>query len=251
MGIEQFLIVCPLTFLAGFVDAIAGGGGLISLPAFYIAGLPIHSVLGTNKMSSCMGTSVATFIYARKGFIPWKQCIFYVVCALLGSGLGASIALLISAELFTIIMVIILPVIAFYVMRKRTFAGDKEPYPLKKTILIGMASAFTIGLYDGFYGPGTGTFLLLLLTGVAHMKLSEANGVTKVINLSTNVAALAVFLVNGVVLVPLGLVAGAFNILGNFLGARSFVKGGVKVVKPIMMIVLIVFFIRVLTELFS
>ena len=113
---------------------------------------------------------------------------------------------------------------------------------------MGSLAALVIGGYDGFYGPGTGTFLLLALTGLAHMELTRANGVTKAINLTTNLSALAVFLLGGKVLLPLGLVAGCFGILGNYLGTRFFIQGGVKFVKPVILVVLTIFFVKVILQ---
>ena len=112
-----------------------------------------------------------------------------------------------------------------------------------------MGVALLIGLYDGFYGPGTGTFLILMLTGLAHLTLASANGIAKVINLTTNLSALVVFFLNGKVLLLLGLVAGCFSILGNYIGTQCFDKGGAKAVKPLMIVVLCIFFIKVLWEL--
>lgn len=249
LKITQFLIVCPLTFLAGFVDAVAGGGGLISLPANLIAGLPVHYAIGTNKLSSAMGTAIATRQYAKRGYIPWKQSIMYVVCALIGSGTGARLALMISDDIFKIIMLVLLPLTALYVMRSRALEQNKMPFSSAKTICIGMAVALGIGIYDGFYGPGAGTFLLLLLTSVAHMKLSSANGIAKVINLTTDLTSIAVFWSNGKVLIPLGLTAGVFSVMGSYLGTRYFDKSGARAVKPIMLAVLAIFFVRVITEL--
>lgn len=248
VGIVQFLIVCPLVFLAGFVDAVAGGGGLISLPAYLIAGLPVHFAIATNKMSSAMGTTIATTQYARHGYIPWKQAGFYVVCALVGSGTGAKLALMIDDSTFKVIMLIVLPLTAFYIMKNKTLLQDKEPLSYGKTLVIGMVTALALGIYDGFYGPGTGTFLLIILTSVAHMKLGTANGIAKIINLSTNIAALAVYASNGKVIVPLGLAAGLFSITGSYLGTRFFEKGGAKAVRPVMLAVLGIFFVRVITE---
>lgn len=248
-GPIQFLIVCPLVFLAGFVDAVAGGGGLISLPAYMIAGLPVHYAIGTNKLSAGMGTAIATGQFARKGYIPWKQAVFCVVCALAGSGLGARLALMLEDGIFRILMLFILPLTAIYVTRSKALAAEKPPFPPVKTLAISMAAAFGIGVYDGFYGPGTGTFLILLLTAAAHMGLRPANGVAKAINLTTNVTALAVYWMNGKVLLPLGLTAGAFSIVGNWLGTRFFEDRGARAVKPIMLTVLAIFFVRVLLEL--
>lgn len=244
-----YLLVCPLTFLAGLVDAVAGGGGLISLPAYLIAGLPVHNAIATNKMSSSMGTTIATVRYGMSGFIPWKIALFCAVFAMVGSNIGANLALLLSDRVFKIVMLVILPLTAWYVLRGRALDGEREAFTAKKTTLIAMGIALAVGVYDGFYGPGTGTFLLLGLTALGHMPLQEANGTTKVINLTSNITALTVFLINGKVLLPLGIVAGLFNVAGNYLGARMFEKGGAKAVKPVMIIVLVIFFIRVITDL--
>ena len=245
----QYVIICPLLFLAGFIDAIAGGGGLISLPAYMITGIPVHECIATNKMSSSMGTSIATARYAFDGFIPWKTAVFCIPCAFAGSTLGANIALQISDGPFRILMLVIIPLTAVYVLTRRKIEPEGEPFSVRTTTCISMGIAFVIGIYDGFYGPGTGTFLILLLTGVARMRLNQANGLTKAINFSTNVSALTVYLINGQVLFPLGIIAGFFNIAGNFLGARNFENGGGEIVKPAILTVLAIFFVRVLGEL--
>ena len=246
----EYLIVCPLVFLAGFIDAIAGGGGLISLPAYLIAGLPPHAAIGTNKFSACLGTMVATWHYARCGFIHWKRVLPAVVTALGGSWLGARLALLVEADAFKIIMLVVLPLTACYVLRKKSLQSDKAPFSERKTMLIILSLAFFIGIYDGFYGPGTGTFLMLMLVGVAHISLERAVGTTKVINLSTNLASLSVYLVHGKVLFPLALLAAVFGIAGNFIGARYFTKKGAGFVKPLIIIVLAMFFVKLCQELF-
>lgn len=245
----QFLIVCPLVFLAGFIDAIAGGGGLISLPAYMLTGLPVHNAIATNKMSSSMGTAVATAKFAGDGYIRWRRALVCTVFAFVGSTSGARLALLVSDRYFRIFLLVVLPLTAAYILFGKPFVGEKEPYGAVRTSLTAMVIALCIGVYDGFYGPGTGTFLLLLLTGAAHLKLTEANGTTKVINLTTNVSALIIFLLNGKVLLPLGITAGVFSIAGNYLGARYFAKGGAASVRPVMLVVLAVFFVKVLSEL--
>lgn len=149
-----YLIVCPLVFIAGFVDAVAGGGGLISLPAYLISGIPVHMAIGTNKLSSGMGTALATFRYARSGYVPWKLAAFCAVCALIGSACGAELALLIGDGVFKIIMLVILPLVALYVLRGKALASDTEKEPLCawKTTAISMAVALIVGAYDGFTG---------------------------------------------------------------------------------------------------
>ena len=252
ISVVGVVIICGLVFLAGYVDAIAGGGGLISLPAYMIAGLPIHAAIATNKLSSAMGTIVSTWHYARSGFIQLRLAIPCVLCALVGGSLGAQLVLLIDADILQILMLIILPLTAFYVFKSKNFQQtDKDSYPLKKTLIIAMGCALIIGAYDGFYGPGTGTFLILLLSGVAHLRLDAAAGITKVINLTTNLSSLFVFLLNGQVLILIGLLAGCFSIAGNFLGARTFTKSGGSVARPIIIVVLCVFFVKVIYDLAS
>lgn len=198
-----------------------------------------------------MGTFVATVKYVRDGYIRWRRAALCVACAFIGSTSGARLALLVSDRYFRIFLLVVLPLTAAYILFGKPFVGEKKPYGIVRTSLISMLTALCIGVYDGFYGPGTGTFLLLLLTGAAHMKLTEANGTTKVINLTTNISALVVFLLNGKVLLPLGITAGMFSIAGNYLGARYFSKGGAASVRPVMLVVLAVFFMKVLSELIA
>lgn len=247
-----YLIVCPLVFLGGFVDSIAGGGGFISLPAYMMSGLPVHMAIGTNKLSSAMGTSLATYRFAKKGYINLKTALYCAVCALIGSMMGAKTALLIDDKIFKLIMLIILPITGLYVIFNKSLDRNKKEYDndfsYKKTLIVGMVVALFIGFYDGFYGPGTGTFLMIALTSFAHMTLNESAGITKVINLTTNITSLCVFLLNGKVMFNVGIIAGLFGIAGNYVGTNLFSNKGVKIVKPIMIVVLSIFFIKLLIE---
>jgi len=246
----HFLIVCPLVGIAGFIDAIAGGGGLISLPAYLISGLPVHTCIATNKLSSSMGTTVATAKYALSGYIDWHLGVFCAAASLLGASLGANLALLISDSVFRVLMLIILPLTALYVLRKKElFSGEnRKELSFLHAALLSSGVALALGMYDGFYGPGTGTFLILLLTRFAHMEIHRANGITKVINLASNLASLTVYLFSGQVLLLLGLCAGVFSVLGNYLGSRCFTQKGAAIARPVILIVLTVFFVRTILE---
>ena len=246
----EYLIVCPLVFLGGFVDAVAGGGGLISLPAYMIAGLNPIDAIGTNKFSASCGTAVATMRYSRCGFIQWRGLLPVVVAALVGSWIGARLALLVESEMFKIIMLVILPITAVFVLNKRTLSKYRAPFPVRKTIAVIAILALFMGVYDGFYGPGTGTFLMLMLVCIARLGLERAVGTTKVINLSTNIASLSVYLVHGKVLFPLALVAALFGVAGNYIGAKYFTKRGAGFVKPLVVTVLTIFFAKLCWELF-
>lgn len=260
------LVVCPLLFVAGFVDAIGGGGGLISVPAYLFVGMDPHLVVGTNKLSSSMGTAVATLSFARTGYLDLALCAPCAALALLGSAAGSRLSLLASPQALTWFMLAALPVIGFYVVRGKGLRGgggegggaDGAPdgeegaaarggFPRMAAVCAAISLA--VGVYDGFYGPGTGTFLMLLLTGLGRLDLFRAAGVTKAVNLTTNVTALVVFLHGGTVMVGLGLLAGAFNIVGNYLGARLFSSRGASVVRPIILVVLAVFALRLALQL--
>jgi len=244
----EYLIVCPLAFIAGFVDAVAGGGGLISLPAYLIAGIPVHTAIGTNKLSSGMGTAIATWQFWKNGYIPWKVAAICCIVALFASGLGADLGLLLDESIFKILLLFILPATAVYILFHKSFGSENADYPKTKTVLFSVLTAFIVGVYDGFYGPGTGTFLILLLTGLAHMRLDTANGIAKSINLCTNLAGLAVLLINGKVIILLGFIAGIFSVFGNYIGTHCFQRGGAKIVKPMIIFVITTFFLKTLFE---
>lgn len=246
----EFLIVCPLAFVAGFVDAIAGGGGLISLPAYIFAGLPVHLALGTNKLMSSMGTLVATVRYALRGYMVREFVLVAVPLGLAGSWVGSNAALATGDTVFKAVMLAALPFIAFFVLRTRDLDSFSHvEIPLRRALAVTAGIALVIGFYDGFFGPGTGTFLMLLLTSLAHQDTRHAQGTTKAVNISTNLAALAVFIANGQVLFGLGLVAGVFNIAGNWLGAQSFIGKGSVIARPVMLVVIVLFAIRLVIDL--
>lgn len=248
----EYLIVCPLALIAGLVDAVAGGGGLISLPAYFFAGLPPHAAIATNKLSSTMGTTVATVRYVLFGYMVKRFVIVGVACGLAASAAGANLALVADSFALMVFMLVSLPFVAWMVFRTRDLNRFAErPLPPRRALALTGAIALAVGIYDGFYGPGTGTILMLLLTAVAHQGMREAAGTTKAINLATNVAALTVFLANGEMLVGLGLAAGAFNIVGNWIGASLFDKKGAAILRPIMLIVIALFALRLIFDLFA
>ena len=204
-----FLIICPLLFLAGMVDAIGGGGGLISLPAYLIAGVPAHAAIATNKLSSCCGTSLATWRFIRAGLVNFRLAVPAVIAAIIGSSIGANLSLMVPEKIMIYILTGILPIAVFLVLNKKLFndSGTDEITLDKRTYLTASISAFIIGMYDGFYGPGTGTFLIIAFTVFAKLSIKTANAQAKVINLTTNITSLCIFLFNGQVLFLLGMIA--------------------------------------------
>lgn len=247
---SAFLIVCPLVFLAGFVDSIAGGGGLISLPAYLLAGLPIHNAIATNKLSSTTGTLVSTLRLVRHHFADLKLALPCMAASFCGSILGARIALLTSDAILKIVLLILLPIVAFYVLKKKDLEPDLTTQPSHRTQLtILISSSLLIGIYDGFYGPGTGTFLLLVYTALAKIDVRTASGNMKLVNLSSNVSALVTFLLAGKVIWTLGLAASVFSIAGHYIGSGMVMKNGTRIVRPIILVVLSLLFLKIISEL--
>ena len=242
-----FIIVCPLVFLAGFVDAIGGGGGLISLPAYIFAGLPAHMAVATNKMSSSCGTAVVTFRMIKNKLVNLWIAIPSVIFAILGSSLGARLSLLIPEDVFLKAMIVVLPVCAFFVINNNLFNDEgSERAGGIRTYIVASICAFVIGIYDGLYGPGTGTFLIISFTVFAKMNIKSANAQAKVINLTTNVTSLVIFFLNGQVLIPLGIAAAAANMAGGYLGAGLAIKNGSKITRPCLILVLCILLVKII-----
>ena len=245
---QKFLIVCPMLFLAGLVDAIGGGGGLISLPAYMLAGVPIHQTIATNKLSSTCGTTLATVRFIKEGLVNWRLAAPTIVFAMLGSSLGANLSMRVAEGVMEKILFIVLPVVAFIVLNKKIF-HDNEAQDLvlnRKLYMVAVASAFLVGIYDGFYGPGTGTFLIIAFTVFAKLDIRTSNAQAKVINLTTNITSLVIFLINGQALIPLGLAAAACNMAGNYVGAGLAMTKGSKITRPVIVLVLGLLFLKVL-----
>ena len=248
LTLEVFLIVCPLVFLAGLVDAIGGGGGLISLPAYLIAGLPPHMAVATNKMSATFGTALATMRFIKAGLVNLKLAVPAVISAIIGSSIGANILLVVPSEVMNYVLIIVLPVAAFLVLNKKIFndEGDDKVTLDKRTYLTAMAAAFVVGIYDGFYGPGTGTFLIIAFTVFAKLDIKTANAQAKVINLTTNVTALSILLINGQVMMFLGIVAAACNMVGGYIGADLAMSKGSKLSRNCIIFVLFLLALKVM-----
>ena len=246
--ITTYLIVCPLLFLGGFVDAIGGGGGLITLPAYLLAGLPMHQAIATNKLSSACGTTLATLRFIKNGLVNLKFAIPSVISAIIGSSIGARLSLLADEGLMETLLIIVLPITAFIVLNKNLFK-DKEEASLTlnaKTYFVSVMAALIIGMYDGFYGPGTGTFLIIAFTVWGKMNVSAANAQAKVINLTTNLTSFTIFLLNGQVLFSLGIAGAICNMIGGYLGAGLVIQKGSKIVKPVILFVLFLLFLKIL-----
>lgn len=247
LTLKTFLIVCPLVFLGGLVDAIGGGGGLISLPAYLLAGIPAHMAIATNKLSSAAGTTITTVRFIKNKLVNLTLAVPGIAAALAGSFIGARFSLLTDERILKIVILPVLFVAAIFVMNKKWFGKEYENFKIsKRTLLAVTLSAFFIGMYDGFYGPGTGTFLIVALNVFAHLDIKKANAEAKVINLTTNITSLTVFLFGGQVIWQLGLAGAVCGIIGNYIGSSLAIRQSEKITRPIILCVLFLLLLKIL-----
>ena len=250
---QILLIVLPLIFLGGFVDSVAGGGGLITLPAYLMAGIPPHFAMGTNKVVNGFGTALASFKYFCGGKIRLRPAVIAGIGALAGAAVGTKIALLISEDILKIMMLVALPCAAVLLMLKKDFGKEdgtpaREYTPREEAVraaLIGLG----LGCYDGLIGPGTGTFMIMAFTMALSMDLLTSSGCAKLANLASNIASAVLFIFSGKVFWLLAIPAAACNMLGAYCGSRYAMRGGSKKVRGMIFVVLGLLFVKMLYEL--
>lgn len=242
-------LVCLGVFCASFMDAIGGGGGIISVPTYLLAGFPVHFALGTNKLSSCIGTVASTVRYVKNGCVDWLLAIPSIVLALLGAHVGTRLQLMVDERYLKLLLLLVLPVIAVLLLKKKQLPETRETLPEGYRRAVVWSASLIIGAYDGFYGPGTGTFLLLVFCYMAKIDVRTASGNVKLVNLSSNIGALATSLAAGKVLIPIGLLAAVFSTAGQYIGAGLALKNGSKIVRPVILVVLLLLAVKVSLEL--
>lgn len=249
LTLRMVLIVVIGVFLASFVDGVAGGGGIISVPTYFLAGLPAHLALGTNKLSSSIGTAVSTARFIRGGYVDWKLGLPSVALALWGAHLGTRLQLALDERWLKWLLLIVLPLVAFVVLRQKKLPEEAGEIDARRKAAIVLAASFVVGGYDGFYGPGTGTFLVLIFCNLAKMDLRTAAGNVKLVNLSSNIGALATSLMNGKVFLTLGLIGAVASVAGHYIGSGMAIRNGSRVVRPVILAVLVLLAIKVVSEL--
>lgn len=233
------VIVCSIaSFIAGVVDSIAGGGGLITLPSMLLMGVAPHYALGTGKFASSMGTCLALFNFARSNMVLWRVATMGVVFSLLGAYLGALLTLYIDSTAMGKILVALLPVGMLI-----TLIPKKESQNTPVTNITGLrywvfvpAVSLVVGCYDGFFGPGAGSFFILAFHWVLRMGLIQASATAKVFNLASNLGSLIAFLISGHVLFALAIPMAMASMGGNWLGSRMAIKAGAGMVRKYLLV---------------
>ncbi|MFF9348249.1 sulfite exporter TauE/SafE family protein [Streptomyces sp. NPDC014734] len=244
IALTTLVVLCVAAAAAGWIDAVVGGGGLLLLPALLLGlpQVPAAHVLGTNKAVALVGTSGAAVAYVRKAPVKVGTALRIGLAALAGSMTGAFFAAGISSEVLRPVIMVVLLVVAAFVMLRPSFGrtvDDGAPHRIgrARTITAILLVGGGIGFYDGLFGPGTGTFLVLALTAVLHLDLVTASANAKIVNVCTNVGALAMFAHQGNVLWQLAAPMAVFNLAGGLVGARMALSRGSGFVRVVLLVV--------------
>jgi uncharacterized membrane protein YfcA len=248
-GVPTIALLATAAFLAGLVDAIAGGGGLITVPSLLAAGLPVPIALATNKGQASFGAISSFFSFWSRGGIDKKRIPLAFISGFLGSLVGARVLLLVRPEpLKPIVLVLLLAAAAIVVYPRKARAVD-APVDMRRAMLALGPLAFALGFYDGFFGPGVGSMLIVTFVLVFGDTLTRASGNAKVVNLASNLAALLLFSLKGAVLWRLAAPMAAANAMGAFVGARLAVKNGDRFVRVVVLGVVIVLVLKMAYDL--
>jgi uncharacterized membrane protein YfcA len=242
-----------LALIAGFIDSVVGGGGLIQLPALLInlPNSPLPALFGTNKIAALAGTSVAAYQYSRK--IKYDLLILAIISAFafLASNLGARSLSFINPDILRPLILLILIIIAIYTFRKKDL-GSVQTKELSriKLILFGSVIGFIVGFYDGFFGPGTGNFLVLGFVVIMGFEFVMASAYSKIVNSVTNISALMVFVSHGNYYLGLAIMMAVCNIIGSIAGSRMALRRGNSFVRTVFLVIVIIMILRYSYDIF-
>ena len=236
-------LLVAAAFAAGFVDAIAGGGGVITVPALLATGLPPHLAFGTNKGQSVWGTAAALVKFARAGLVDRRRALPAFVAGFSGSLGGAQLVLLVPpSTLRPVVLVLLVGVAAWLALRGAAVVSTTPP---NNPVLLAVVVAVAVGAYDGFFGPGTGTFLIALHARLLGDALDRASANAKVVNGASNLAALVLFATRGVVVWSVALPMAAAQVVGGFAGSHTAIRGGAPLVRRVVLVVVVVLVLKI------
>lgn len=251
-GMTAILLLCFFAFIAGFVDAIAGGGGLIQLPAYFIL-MPhftITQLLGSNKLGGFSGTLVATIQYLRKIKVNWKIIFPALLVAGLSALVGAQcVSFLNKEKLAPFVVMVLILILVYTALNKQTGISDAKPVvSAGRFQLILLFAAFIIGFYDGFFGPGAGSLLMFVFISLLHFDFLNAAAYTKVFNCVTNVGALAFFIFHGDVVYHVAIPVALCNVAGNYFGSALAIKKGSPFIRVIYIVVVSALIVKMIYD---
>lgn len=229
-----FAALTAVAVLTGFIDAIAGGGGLIMMPALLFAGVPPIIALATNKLQSMFGTAIAFLNYARKGLVDWRANLPLVILVFAGASAGVILVQTIDPGALALVIPLLLMAVAVYVLLSPRMSDDDAHQRVSASGYAPVGAA--IGAYDGFFGPGTGSFFTASLVGLRGLGLTRATALTKLLNLTSNIASVLFFAIGGKMFWLLGLCMAAGAMLGGWIGSHTAIRFGAKLIRPLLVV---------------
>lgn len=236
LPLDTLLILTAVAALAGMIDAIAGGGGLLALPALLWAGLPPIQALATNKLQGTFGTATASFQYIRRGEIDWLPLRIPIVMTFIGSVSGTLAVQRLGSDLLQDIVPVLLIAFALYFLLSPRI-GDQDAQHRISHGLFGLLIGFSVGFYDGFFGPGTGSFFAAAFVVLLGYNLRRATAGTKLLNFTSNIASLAFFAYAGQVVWQVGLPMGLAQMGGAWIGSHLVIRHGTRIIRPLLVVV--------------
>ncbi|MBL7826411.1 MAG: TSUP family transporter [Saprospiraceae bacterium] len=236
----EIYLLCGFAFLAGFIDSIVGGGGLVQIPAFFVLypQLSVPNVISTNRLASAVGTSVAALNYARSVSIPWKTVLYAGIAASVFSYLGATVQSFLPSEVLKPIILVLIILVAVYTYRKKDFGHHEKMNVSSEQLPYWAAGVGAIlGFYNGFVGPGTGSLLVFAFVSLIGYNFLKASAVSKVVNVIADVSSLVFFFINKTILFHLALPMMACNVAGSYMGSRMAVLRGNEFIRKVFLVV--------------
>lgn len=247
VDLTTLLLLAAAALVAGFVDSIAGGGGLLALPSLLLAGLDPVSALATNKLQGSFGTASATHTFWKKGLLDPKHHIAEIAMVFAGAALGVLAVAYAPTQLLQGVMPVLLILIALYFALSPRLSNNAKK-PRFHGALFSFALAPLIGFYDGIFGPGTGSFFMLALVSLFGLGVVQATGRTKLLNFTSNIASLLMFMLGGKIIWTIGLTMGVAQLLGAQIGARLAIRNGAAIIRPLLVVVCIAMAVKLMLD---
>lgn len=244
----DLVYVCPLLFIAGVIDAIAGGGGLIALPTYLMTGMPVHMAYGCGKLQCSMGSTMAVLRFWKNGVLDGKFAALTAAAAMAASAIATQMVLYLDGEVVRKIVLVMLPAAAILILlpKKKGQGSILKQAVNRKNILLVIAAGLLLGTYDGMFGPGGGTIAIMIFSLLLHYDLRVASANSKVVIMASNYMALVGYLTTGNIVFQIAIPATICNMLGNYVGAGLAIKNGEKLIRPLMLLIVAGLIIKIL-----
>ena len=247
LSMQGAILACTF-FFCGVIDAVCGGGGLLSMPMFMAIGFPPHMVTGTNQCSIFFGAATSLIRYMKAGCIHWQTAWLAGPLAIVGAFLGARLNLIMPERILEIVMIVLLPIVALIILFKPSFGAENRVHTLTRMqyLLASLFIGLVIGGYQGFYGAGSGTFFLLGFALLCRLDLTTASGNTKFVAFCATIASASTYALSGAVVWPAVLLATVTNVAGSYIGAGLAMKKGARIIRPMFLAMLALLFARLI-----